>query len=246
MGSFFVQMIEISRSGLISHMEDLDNVSHNFSNVNTNGFKQIRTNFQEMLDRQLMNGVYPTSSQRWNQQGVFEQTTSPLDLAVSGEGYFGIRLPDGRTAYTRDGHFSLDAQNRIVAANGYPLVWTGGQIPAEAEEINVSQDGAVRYRVGQTWTQAGTISLYRTPNLSGMISYGQNLWLESEASGAVQTGTPGTNNFGQIINGTLEKSNVDVAGETTHMVVLQRAFDMSMRMLKQTDAMIGEAIQMRQ
>jgi flagellar basal-body rod protein FlgG len=152
-------MIDLARSGILARMFDLDNVSHNIANSNTTAFKSARVNFQEILNQALdgsdmKSGVRAAATQRLMGQGALRNTNLPLDVAIQGEGFFAVTLADGRTAYTRDGSFTRDANSRLVTANGDRLVWTG-QIPAAAEEIHINPDGAVMTRQGTTWTQAG-------------------------------------------------------------------------------------------
>jgi flagellar basal-body rod protein FlgG len=177
-------------------------------------------------------------------QGSLRQTGNPLDLAVNGEGFFALTLPDGRTAYTRDGQFSLDANRQIVSASGFPLAWEG-EIPEDARDISVNPDGRVMVKQGDAWNQAGTIQLSRFDNPSGMLSYGSNLWLETEVSGQAQAGAPDAEGFGQLVGSSLELSNVNIANEMTQLVALQRSFEMSLRTFQQTDTMLSQVIHMR-
>lgn len=238
------QILHISRSGMMTRMFDLDLVSHNLSNINTAGFKASRSNFQEMLNQRIYNGVQLRTTQRFMDQGAFKQTSRPLDLAINGSGYFAVTLPDGRTAYTRDGEFTLDANRQIVNANGFPLVWDGA-IPDDAEEVNVEMDGSVMVLQNGTWNQAGVISLTRFPNDNGLEGYGNNLWLETEVSGAPIIGAATSEGYGEIRNHMLEQSNVNIANELSQMILLQRSFELSLRTFQATDTMLDQAIQMR-
>ncbi|MCX8061217.1 MAG: flagellar hook-basal body complex protein [Anaerolineales bacterium] len=238
------QILHISRSGMMTRLLDLDVVSHNLANINTHGFKASRSNFQEMFQQRLYSGVQLRTTQRFMDQGAFKLTARELDLAINGEGFFGVALPDGRTAYTRDGEFMLDSERRIVNGNGFPLVWDGS-LPEEFEEINVETDGSVMVLQNGVWNQVGTIQLTRFPNPNGLESYGSNLWLETEVSGATTVGTPSSEGFGEIRNHVLEMSNVNIANELTQMILLQRSFSLSQRTFQQTDTMLGQAIQMR-
>ncbi|HEY9077905.1 MAG TPA: flagellar hook-basal body complex protein [Anaerolineaceae bacterium] len=237
-------VLDISRQDLQSRMLDLSVVSNNLSNFNTIGYKSIRTNFQEFLDSQLENGVQIASTQTLVKQGAIKASDEPLDMAIEGEGYFAVRLPDGKTGYTRDGQFSLDANRTVVNANGYPLIWNG-TIPENFEEVRVRSTGVIEYRVGDDWTQAGSLQLYRFPNAGGLLFLGKNIWLESQASGAVQAGTPESTNFGRLQPKNLEMANMELSEELTHMMTIQRIFTMSLRSFQQTDQMISQAINMR-
>jgi len=238
------QILHISRSGMLTNLLDLDVVSHNLSNINTTGYKSSRSNFQEMLNMGLKNGVQIRATQRFMSQGSLKQTSDPLDLAIQGSGFFAVTLPDDRTAYTRAGELKLDVNRQFVNPNGYPLVWDG-QIPEDAEEVNIEQDGSVMVKQEGTWNQVGTIQLTRFPNANGLLGYGNDLWLETEISGAPQTGTANTEGMGSIINHALEISNVNLASEISQMVSLQRSFEMSLRTFQQTEQMLEQAIRMR-
>ncbi len=244
MASTFTQILNITRSGLLARLQNLDIVSHNLSNVNTIGFKRSRANFQEMLNDQIQGGVQLRATQTLMEQGSLRQTDNPLDLAIDGEGFFAIQLPGDRIAYTRDGQLFLDAENQLVIADGFPIIWDG-EIPPEAEDVHVNPDGTVMVKQGELWSQAGTIELSRFPNPSGLTNLGGNLWLETDISGEAQTGAPLTEGFGQIMGSALEGSNVNLAEEMTQMVTLQRGFEMSVRTFQQTDQMLSQAIHMR-
>jgi flagellar basal-body rod protein FlgG len=244
MPSSLTQILHINRSGMLARLLDLDSVSHNLSNVNTTGFKSSRSNFQELLNNAVLGGTQLRATQRFMDQGSLRQTGNALDLAISGTGFFAVTMPDGRTAYTRDGQFTLDANRQIVNASGMPLVWDG-QIPEDATDINIFPDGAVMVWQGNRWVQAGTIQTARFANPNGLSGYGSNLWLETEVSGEAQMGTPGADGYGQVAGRTLEQSNVNLANEMTQMVALQRSFEMSLRAFQTTDTMISQAISMR-
>ncbi|HRE25725.1 MAG TPA: flagellar hook-basal body complex protein, partial [Anaerolineales bacterium] len=160
---------------------------------------------------------------------------------------FPIQLPDGRTAYTRDGQFTRDADNNLVTGDGYRLIWQG-QIPPNTpdERITVNRDGTVEVLQDDgTLAQIGQIGLVRFTNPTGLIGYGRNLFLESVPSGAPVAGNPGAAGFGSINGGALEGSNVNMASEMTNLIALQRAYSLSTRAFQQVDTMIGLAVQMR-
>jgi flagellar basal-body rod protein FlgG len=234
-----------SRSGLMTHMTDLDVVSNNLANITTVGYKSTRSNFQEMLNQQAHTGIQIRATQMDDSQGAIHVSSKPLDTAISGGGYFAVTLPDNTTAYTRDGEFMLDSAGNLVTAKGNRLVWTG-TVPANTEEVKIDPTGIVRTRVGTTWTQAGTISLSRFPNPNGLIAYGDSLFQASKVSGTAVVGAPGTPGFGTLQGYALEESNVNMAEEMTRMISLQKAFQISSSVFQQTDSMIGLAIRMRQ
>lgn len=262
MPTSFTQMFEISRSGLMLRMFDLDVVSHNLANINTNGYKKERTNFQELLNqiymqsdgvaltedlstRNGMNGIQISSTQMLMAQGDLKNTGRSLDVAINGEGFFGVYLPDGSVAYTRDGGLQLDAENQIVTTSGYKLVWDG-TLPEITEEIEVDQSGQVSIVVDGSREIMGTIPLFRFVNASGLSSRGDNLYLASPASGEAEQGVASTGGMGMMVNRTLENTNVNMSEEITRMVSLQRSFELSIRSLQQSDTMLAQAIQMRQ
>jgi len=240
------QLLNITRSGLMSQMLHLDVISNNLANVNTTAFKQSRANFQEILDEQSgLSGTQLRSTTFGMGQGSIRHSASPLDLAIEGEGFFMVEMPDGEVAYTRDGHFMLDEDENLVTASGHRLSWSGS-IPADAEDILVSADGTVQVRQANVWNDIGTISLARFPNPTALTEAGENLWRESDVSGAVELGTAGTDGFGVVTGYALEQSNVNYADQMAKMITLQRGFEMSVRSFQQTDLMISQAIRMRQ
>jgi flagellar basal-body rod protein FlgG len=246
MGADLFQILNISRQDMQQRVQDLDVVSNNLGNINTAGYKRNRANFQELLSGIGKDGTHLSATQILTAQGNLQNTGNPMDLAISGEGFFAVTLPNGTTGYTRDGQFKLDGNNRLVNANGYPLVWQG-QIPAGATQTTVGKDGAVSALDGATgaWATVGTLQLTRFPNPSGLQNNGQNTLLASAASGAAQTAAPGTTGYGVISAGTIESGNVNLGDELTHMISLQRAFQLSTQAFQQTDEMISEAITMR-
>lgn len=244
MSNSLFQILNISKQDMRSRLLDLDTTSNNLANVNTNGYKAKRTNFQELLEKQQFSGTMIRSTQILPVQGAARVTDNPSDLMIEGDGYFGVKLPGNVTGYTRDGSFNVDGNGTIVDAKGHALVWNGA-LPKDTAEISVEQDGNVLARVGTTWTQAGNIQITRFTNPTGLDIYGENILLESANSGKAQTATPGLANLGWIRSKRLEQSNVNLGNEMAHMVTLQRAFQISVRMFQQTDTMISEAIRMR-
>jgi flagellar basal-body rod protein FlgG len=245
MSSSLFHTLNISRQDILSRMSDLDVTSNNLANINTSGFKTSRSNFQEMLNKQLKEGIQIKNTQSLTVQGTLRESTNPLDWAIQGEGYFGVKLPDGKTGYTRDGQFSLDADNKLVTAGGYPLTWDG-TITKEMTNITIGVDGKVTALDAKGATvKVGTVQLTRFPNPSALTSHGNNVWLESDVSGKAQAGDAGAENYGTIHSYRVEQSNVDLAREMTHMMTLQRSFSMSVKAFQQTDTMISQAINLR-
>jgi flagellar basal-body rod protein FlgG len=198
-----------------------------------------------MLNEQLKEGTQLRNTQMLTMQGDLRNSDNPLDWAIQGEGFFSVTLPNGDTGYTRDGQLVLDADRNLVTADGYPLVWDG-EIPEGTTSIQVQTDGTIlAFDADGASTEAGTVELTRFPNPSGLTSFGDNVWLESDASGAPETGAAGSENFGTIHGSKVEQSNVTLTQELTHLISLQRSFSMSIKALQQTDAMIGLAINLR-
>jgi flagellar basal-body rod protein FlgG len=237
--------LNISRQDMMTRLTDLDVVSHNLANVNTSGYKSNRSNFQELLAGQYKEGTSLSSTQILTGQGALNNSTNPLDWAIQGNGFFAVKLADGRTAYTRDGQFSLDANRNLVTGSGFKLVWSG-QVPQNATDLSIHGDGTVEATLADgTHTVAGTVQLARFANPTGLLAYGDNVYLESKPSGVAQMSAAGSANTGTISSHVVEQSNVDVGQQMTQMMVLQRAFQMSTRTFQQTDTMISEAINMR-
>ena len=244
MSSSLFHILNISQSAMLTQLQDLDMTSNNLANINTAGFKSTRGNFQELLNQAELEGTKLSSSQLLMTQGALRSTGNPLDVAVQGEGFFQVGLADGRTAYTRDGQFHIDANRNLVTSSGEKVVWQG-QIPQNFEEVAIAPNGAVNVRVGLNWSQAGTLQLSRFANPTGLQGYGQNLWLATPSSGQAQNGAPASPNFGSLQSQAVEAANVNIANEMTNMTVLQRAFQMSTRAFQTTDGMITQAIHMR-
>lgn len=238
------QILYMARSGMLTQFSELDTVSHNLANINTIGFKSQRLNFQELLDDSIYAGVKIQSTQILDHQGALSYSANPLDMAINGAGYFAVSLPDGGSAYTRNGQFQVDSSNQIVTADGQPLIWQG-QLPPSFSDLHVEPNGTVMVEQSGVWSSAGTISVTRFQNPSGLLGHGGNLWLETEVSGPAQFGTPGQSNFGFILGNAYEASNVDISEEISKMIVLQRGFEMSLRSFEKTDKMLQLAIQMR-
>jgi flagellar basal-body rod protein FlgG len=245
MASSISSLLQISASGLLARMTDLDTVSNNLANLYSNGYKASRLNFQELLnEKNQINGTQSRSTQRLMSQGAIRTSTNSLDMALQGDGYFAVQLQDGRIGYTRDGAFQLDASGAIVDQNGRPLVWNG-QVPADATKIEVKNDGTVIAMVNDAWQTVGQIGLNKFANPSGLQTYGDNILLETEVSGPVQSGAANTQGFAQVVGYALEGSNVNMANELTRMINLQKEFSMSIKALQQSDSMIELAVRMR-
>ena len=252
-------------SGMIAQQFNIDTIANNLANVNTVGFKRSRVDFQDLLYQtiryagspvtagaqiptgiQVGHGVRPVSTERIFTTGTFKQTDNPLDLLIEGEGFFQILLPDGTTAYTRDGAFKVDGQGRLVTSDGFTLQ-REITIPPDAVSINVGTDGTVTVVVsGSNQPQTlGQIQLARFINPAGLRSLGRNLFAATAASGEAMVGTPGLDGLGNIAQGYLEMSNVQVVEELVNMILAQRAYESNSRAIQAADEMLQTANNLR-
>jgi flagellar basal-body rod protein FlgG len=245
-------------SGMQAQQLNLDNVANNLANASTAGFHSRRLQFQDLIYQNLVApgaaatqqttfpaglqiglGARTAASEVMQQQGDFNQTGNPLDLAIQGSGFFQIQLPSGEVAYTRSGSFHLDSTGIIVDAQGNQLQ-PAITIPAAATNITIGSDGTVSVTLpGQAQAQqVGAIQLATFANPGGLNSVGTNYLLETTASGNPIAGTPGgTEGAGQIQQGVLENSNVDVVGEFIQMILAQRSYEANSRVVKAADEM---------
>jgi flagellar basal-body rod protein FlgG len=249
----------IGKTGLDAQQTRMSVISNNLANVNTTGFKRGRAVFEDLLyqnvrqvgaqssqDTQLPSGlmlgtgVRTVATQKLFTQGNIIQTNNPLDLALQGRGFFQILQPDGTIAYTRDGSFQVDSQGQMVTANGYVLQ-PGITIPENAISITIGSDGVVSALTpGATApTTLGNLQLADFINPTGLQAIGDNLFLESAASGSPNTGTPGQNGLGTLVQGSVESSNVNVVEELVNMIETQRAYEMNSKAISTTDQMLA-------
>jgi flagellar basal-body rod protein FlgG len=258
-----IRSLWIAKTGLEANQAKMDTISNNLANVNTNGFKRSRAVFEDLLYQQVQapgaqtsqNSAAPTGIQlgtgvkqsatvRSHAQGSLVATNNPFDMAVEGKGMFQVQLPDGRTAYTRDGGFNPDAQGNLVTANGYPLV-PQIQVPAGSSSFNVARDGTVTViPAGATAPQEiGRIQMADFINPAGLTSLGENLYQESAASGAPQTGFPVDPGFGALSQGYAEGSNVNVVEELVEMIQTQRSYEINSKAITTSDQMLQKISQ---
>jgi len=240
---------------------NLDVIANNLANVSTAGFKKSRAEFQDLLYEtirpagtpssqdtqvptgiQLGHGTRPSTVLKIFSQGDLENTKNELDLAIEGDGFFQIALPNGETAFTRDGGFKLDSEGRVVNADGFAME-PEISIPTDSLSISVGMDGTVSVlQAGDTTpTEVGTIELARFVNPAGLIAMGKNLYIPSEASGDEMTGTAGENGLGTIAQGFLELSNVTVVEELVSMITAQRAYEANSKSIQTADEMLAIA-----
>jgi flagellar basal-body rod protein FlgG len=253
-----IRSLWISKTGLDAQQTQLDVVANNLANVGTTGFKRSRVAFEDLLYQnirqaganssqqtqlptglQIGTGVRPVATPRMFTQGNLQQTGNQLDVAVNGQGFFQIQLPDGTTAYTRDGSFHTDSNGVLVSSNGFPLS-PSITIPGNAQSVSIGQDGTVTVTVpGQAAPQnIGQIQLASFVNPGGLESKGQNLYMETAASGAPSTSGPGTNGVGLLNQGFLETSNVNVVEELVSMIQTQRAYEINSKAIQVSDQML--------
>ncbi len=259
-----IRSLWIAKTGLDAQQMNIDVVANNLANVSTTGFKRSRAVFEDLLYQtlrqpgakssqqseipsglQLGTGVRPIATERIFTQGNLTQTGNPLDLAINGNGFFQVTLPDGTTAYTRDGSFQINSQGQVVTASGYTVA-PAITIPANTLSITVSTDGiiSVQQSGNPTPVQVGQLQLASFINPAGLQSMGENLYLETAASGAPSTNTPGTNGLGVLNQGYLETSNVNVSEELVKMIEAQRAFELNSRAISASDQMLQRLAQL--
>jgi flagellar basal-body rod protein FlgG len=248
----------VAKTGLEAQQTRMSVITNNLANVNTTGFKRDRAVFEDLMYQNvrqvgaqssqssqlpsglmLGTGVRTVATEKLYTQGNIVQTGNSLDLAVSGRGLFQVTLPDGSTAYTRDGSFQVDSQGQLVTANGY-LVQPGITIPQGAQSVTIGSDGTVSVLVsGNTApTQVGSLQLADFINNAGLQPIGNNLLLETAASGSAQAGTPGLNGLGTLVQGSVESSNVNVVEELVNMIETQRAYEMNSKAISTTASML--------
>jgi len=253
-------------TGMIAQQMTIDVIANNLANVNTTGFKKSRINFQDLLYEtirppggltaagnvvpegiQIGHGVRPASVAKLFTPGSLLQTGNELDLAIEGNGFFQVLLPDGTIGYTRDGSFRRSQDGTILTGDGNPIE-PGITLPLDTIQVSVSQTGIVSVRVpgSETLSQVGTIQLVRFPNPSGLdAGLGRNLLIETDASGAPVLGDPGIDGLGFIAQGFLENSNVQTVEEIIGMIIAQRAYEASSRVIQTADQMLQLANNIR-
>jgi len=260
-----LRSLHIARTGLETQQTQLDVVSNNLANVSTTGFKKGRAIFEDLLYQvirqpgaqssqqtqlpsgfQLGVGSRTVATERIHQQGSLQQTQNPLDVAINGRGFFQIQMPDGGTAYSRDGSFQVDSQGTLVTASGY-AVSPAMQIPQDALVVSIARDGVVSVTQPgspNTVTQLGQLQLATFVNTAGLQSQGENLYIETAASGAPQINNPGTNGLGTLSQSFIETSNVNVAEELVNMIIAQRAFELNSKAITTSDQMLQRLTQL--
>ena len=259
-----INSLWISKTGMQAQQTQLDVISNNMANVSTNGFKRANAVFEDLMYQNLRQvgaaadeqnqlptglqlglGVRTVATARNFSQGSLQQSGNQLDLAINGNGFLQVTMPDGTTGYTRDGSLKLDAQGRVVTSGGLPLA-NDITIPAEAQSITVSPDGVVTVKVpgNAAPQQVGNIELASFINPAGLEPLGQNLYAETVASGAPVNGAPGTVGMGNLMQGYVETSNVNVVQELVTMIQTQRAYEMNSKAIQTSDQMLQRLAQL--
>jgi flagellar basal-body rod protein FlgG len=262
-----IRSLWIAKTGLEAQQTQLDVITNNLANVGTNGFKRSRAVFEDLLYQnirqpgaqssqqtqlpsglQLGTGVRSVASERLFTQGNLQQTGNSKDFAIQGIGFFKVSMPDGSFAYTRDGSFQVDNQGNLVTSSGYQLDPTIN-IPAETQSVSLSRDGLVtivtQTATGtQNTTTAGPIELASFFNPAGLEAKGENLYVETAASGAPITSQPDINGMGYLQQGYVETSNVNVVEEMTNMIQAQRAYEINSKAVTASDQMLQKLTQL--
>lgn len=261
-----MRSLDIAGTGMLAQQTNVEVISNNIANMTTTGYKRRRAEFQDLIYQNLRRvgsnssdtgsivpagaqvglGVKTAAIYRINAQGNLQQTSNTLDMAIQGNGYFQITLPSGDTAYTRDGTFGLAPDGTIVTADGY-TVQPGLQIPPAATGVTVNTSGQVQVTLtGQTAPQTiGQLQLAVFPNEAGLEAQGDNLFLQTSASGAPVAGNPGTAGFGSVMQGFIETSNVNVVSEITSLITAQRAYEMNSRVITTSNDMLSTLTNLR-
>jgi flagellar basal-body rod protein FlgG len=261
-----MRALNTAATGMQAQQLNVEVIAHNIANMNTTAYKRQRAEFQDLLYQnvermgvtsseagtvipngvQVGVGVKTGSVYRITEQGGVSQSENPYDVAIQGEGYYIVQLPDGRDAYTRAGNFSLNGDGQVVTEDGF-IVAPGITVPADAVGISVNREGIVQAIMadGSAPQDIGALELARFVNPSGLEAIGDNLLLETAASGAANRGQPGAVGFGTLMQGFLENSNVNAVTEISSLITAQRAYEMNSKVITATDEMLRTASNLR-
>jgi flagellar basal-body rod protein FlgG len=261
-----MQALRTAATGMAAQQLNVEVISNNIANMNTVAFKRQRAEFQDLLYQTLERAgaqsseegtVVPTGVQigagvkagsvyRVTTQGAMTRTDGRYDLAIEGRGFFQVQTPTGETAYTRAGNFAVNAEGQLVTEDGY-VVQPAVTIPQDAVDISVSKSGQVQVtKAGTPAPEAvGQLELATFVNEAGLEAIGDNLFMESGASGPATTGAPGAVGFGSLLHGYTEASNVDAVSEITALIVAQRAYEMNSKVISTADEMLAAAAQVK-
>jgi len=258
--------LDIGATGMLVQQQNVDVISNNIANMTTSGFKRQRAEFHDLIYQNKLRpgatssdadttvpsgmqfglGVNLSAISRLHEQGTLQVTGNKLDLAITGHGYFQIELPDGQTAYSRASNFQLNENGEIVTAQGYVLQ-PGITVPNDTSDIVINNSGEVLAQLpGEVeFSNVGQIELAAFINPGGLEAIGDTMFLETPASGNAQTGNPGEDVFGQIRQGTVENSNVNIVEEITNLIAAQRAYEMNSNVITTSDEMLQTVTQLR-
>jgi flagellar basal-body rod protein FlgG len=260
-----IRSLYTSATGMKANQLYIDNISNNLANVNTTGFKKSKLEFQELLYQTMVEpgsgtsegakapaglqvglGVRSVANQRIFSQGNLTETKNPYDLAIQGTGFLQVQMPSGEIAYTRDGSLKVSSDGTLVNDSGFALE-PQINIPEGAQDLQIDATGRVMVSVPGTGTveEIGQIEMARFLNEGGLKSLGNNLYAASPASGEPESGTPGTNGIGTLLQGAVEASNVELVEEMVNMIVAQRAYEISAKAIQTSDSMLQLANQLR-
>lgn len=260
-----IRALYTSATGMNAQELNIDVIANNLANVNTTGFKKSRADFEDLMYQYVVEPGAPTSQNTQSPSGIqvglgvktaavqkvftpgdLAATNNPLDIAIEGDGFFEVQLPDGTSAYTRAGAFQLDQNGNLVTADGFPLV-PAIPIDPTAVGITIGQDGTVSVRTpgNPTPTNAGQITGVRFPNNAGLRAVGRNLYAETQSSGTPTPGTFGQDGYGRLAQGFLESSNVSVVEQVVNMITAQRAYEASSKGVQTADDMLSQAINLK-
>jgi flagellar basal-body rod protein FlgG len=260
-----MRALHTAATGMMAQELNVQVISNNIANMRTTGYKRQRAEFQDLLYEhvrrvgtqtsdqgnilptgiELGSGVKTVGTPRLMTQGPIVQTGKTYDVAVRGEGFFKIALPDGRFAYSRDGSFEVDAQGRLVTVQGN-VVQPAITIPQNATSVTINSQGQVSATQpgATTPTQIGQLELSLFVNKAGLQGIGDNLYLETPASGPPQTGQPNTEGYGNLQQGSLEQANVEAVSEISDLIAAQRAYEMNAKVITASDQMLQSASNM--
>lgn len=257
--------LRTASTGLSSQQRYVEIIANNISNVNTTGFKKVRPEFQDLLyetlkpasnnqrsnspalnEVQIGSGTELTATTKIFTQGDVKQTNNNLDIAIHGEGFFVVTKPDNSLAYTRDGSFQVDKDGQIMTSQGYRLE-PGFILPKDAIDIQITRDGFIKAILDSTKAEQplGQIELARFINPSGLKSVGDNLFQETPSSGPSILEQPGHNNTGELIQNSLEQSNVDIVEEMVNMITAQRAYELNSKSVKTAEDILSTAVNLK-
>lgn len=261
-----MRSLSIASTGMLAQQLNVEVISNNIANMSTTAYKRQRAEFQDLLYQELERagtnssdagtivpsgiqvgvGVKTGSVYRINTQGNLAQTGNPYDLAIKGKGFFKITLPSGEDAYTRAGSFQINASGQLVNPDGY-TVSPGITIPADSTSVTINSSGEVQAKIaGQSTPQTvGQLELVKFFNEAGLEAIGDNLFMETPASGTPSSGTPASTGFGTITQGFLETSNVNAVQEITNLITAQRAYEMNSKIITTSDEMMRSVAQLR-